>query len=185
MATAIASVAVAIAPFVGVVRSYQLRDASFPTLLDPDRRDDLDWVRPQDSPVRIEPRSVSSPGVDGPIFVVPLEGAAQPGIAIDEPYPDWSGLTVLKLDLGNPGGQTLDLVLNVDDMRGSGNPGDRFDRAVQLPPHSRQTIQVALQDIVRSVPHRRFALDDMDIVRVYSEQSIPGGRLLVARIWLE
>lgn len=185
IATAIASGVIATAPFVGVVRSYRARDAAFPTLLDANRRDDIDWVRTQAVPVHLEPWSRAATSIESPMFVVPLEGSPQPGVAIDEPYPNWTGQKVLKLDLGNPGGQPLDLVLNVDDMLGSGNPGDRFDRKLRLLPHSRQTYEIALQDIVRAIPHRRFALDDMDIVRVYSEQAIPGGRLLVARIWLE
>lgn len=187
IATAIASAstAVAVAPFTGVVLSYRARDAAFPTLLDATRRDDLDWIRPQAVPVRIEPEFRSTPGVDSPHFVVPLEGSAEPGIAIDEPYANWTGQHVLKLELVNPGDRPLDLVLNVDDMRGSGSPGDRFDRKLRLPPHSEQTIQATLYDIARAIPHRRFAFEDMDIVRVYSEQPIPGARLLVARIWLE
>lgn len=182
---AVAAAAIVATPFVGVVQSYRVRDAGFPMLLDANRRGDLAWVRPQASPVYIEPWPRSSPRVDSPVFVVPLEGSQQPGIAIDEPYGNWTGRHVLKLELVNPGDRPLDLVLNVDDMRGSGNPGDRFDRNLHLAPHSRQTIGADLRDIVRAIPHRRFALDDMDIVRVYSARPIPGDRLLVTRIWLE
>ena len=177
--------AVAILPFQGVVASYRARDAAFPTLLDASRGGDIDWVRPQQHAVRIQEVSIPAMGIEEPFFVVPLDGNQEPGIAVDEPYGNWTGLHSLVLEVVNPGSEPLTLVLNVDDMRGSGSPGDRFDLRIQLPPRTRQTIRTDLQDMVRAIPHRRFALEDMDIVRLYSERPIPGGLLFVKRIWLE
>ncbi len=177
---------VAALPFGSTLQAYIERRANFPVLLDAQRDADLGWVRQMPEPVRIGP-------VDGALqrepgeraFIVPFDAGVMPGLAIDEPYGDWSGLRTLAIDLINPGDTMLDLILNVDDMRGSGEPGDRYDERVVLPPRSRKVLRTPLENMVRSIPHRRFALDDMDIVMIYRTGPAAGERVMVRRIWLE
>ncbi len=173
-------------PFFLTTHSYFVRWTQFPVILDASVASNMDWVRPMDEPAQI---------VDiGPAFrreagekaiLVPLEDGPRSGLAIDEPYGDWSAWSTLLVDVINPGDRPIRVLLNVDDMRGSGRLGDRYDRWLDLPPASRRIVRTRLQDIVRSIPHRRFALEDMDIVMLSAPGVMPGRRLLVRRIWLE
>lgn len=186
LGVALSLVAGAVVPFALVAGSYAQRRASFPVLLDAGHHDDLDWIRPMPHPVRIEHFGALQSGAPAePAFVVPLDAGPMPGLALDEPYSDWRGYHALVLDLFNPGDTPLDLILNVDDMRGSGEPGDRYDEAVHLPPRSGKVLRTSFDSISKALPHRRFAFEDMDIVMIYRPEPAAGERLLVRRMWLE
>lgn len=176
----------AVSPFAQTLHAYVERNSAFPVLLDARRNEGLFWVRTMPAPVSIRPVDTRlQKELDELAFVVPLDEGGMPGLAIDEPYGDWRGYSTLALDLINPGDTALDLILNVDDMRGSGAPGDRYDERVLLAPRSRTILRTSLESIVRSIPHRRFALDDMDIVMIYRRGPANGEQLMVRRIWLE
>ena len=183
---ALVLLALAVLPFADVLQAYAERRAHFPVLLDARRDADLFWVRKMPVPVRlgsVDPALRREVGE--PAFEVSFEQGELPGLAVDEPYGDWSGFDTLSIDLINPGDTPLDLILNVDDMRGSGKPGDRYDERVQLAPRSRRVLRTPLAAMVKAIPHRRFALEDMDIVMIYRLGPAAGEQLLVRRIWLE
>ena len=96
--------AFAVLPFAAVLQAYAERRAHFPVLLDARRDADVFWVRKMPAPVRLGPVDPALRREAGePAFVVSFEQGALPGLAIDEPYGDWSGFTTLVIDLINPG----------------------------------------------------------------------------------
>lgn len=183
---AMALVVLAVLPFSRTVQAYAERHTHFPVLLDSQRPADTVWVRAMPEPVRIGLIDAGLRRETGETaFEVPLGRHPMPGLALDEPFGDWTGFSTLAIDLINPGDEALELVLNIDDMRGSGLPGDRYDERISLAPHSRRVLRTPLRDIVAAIPHRRFALDDMDIVMIYRDKRAPDATLLVRKIWLE
>lgn len=165
---------------------YAQRDAQQPVLIDAQAARQQRWVRPVAPPVRrvmLPPEWAQFAGEWA--FDVPLGEGDLPGFALDEPLTDWSGWERFALEVINPGARPLSLVLNIDDMRGSGRPGDRYDERVTLPPGRRVVLRTPFATISRALPHRRFAFEDMDIVYLYSEKALPGARLYVTKAWLE
>ncbi|MEZ5458880.1 MAG: hypothetical protein R3E65_06110 [Steroidobacteraceae bacterium] len=172
--------------FADFVLLYAQRDAQQPVLIDAQSARQQRWVRPVTPPVRrvvLPPEWAQFAGERA--FEVPLGQGDLPGFALDEPLKDWSAWQRVALEVVNPGRQPLSLVLNIDDMRGSGRPGDRYDERVTLPPGRRVVLRTPFATISRALPHRRFAFEDMDIVYLYAEQAMPGAKIYVTKAWLE
>lgn len=172
--------------FADMVLLYAQRDAQAPVLIDAQAARQARWVRPATPPVRRIAVPPQWARFDGEwAFAVPLDQGEQPGFALDEPLQNWDGWSGIAIEVINPGDAPLRLILNIDDMRGSGRPGDRYDEWVTVPAGRRVVLRTSFATISRALPHRRFAFEDMDIVYLYAVRPVPGAGLFVTRAWLE
>jgi hypothetical protein len=84
-----------------------------------------------------------------------------PGVAFHEPVPDWRRYKTLSIDVENPDGEPLDLVVRVHDIRHKRIFNDRFNRKFELAAHERRNLRISLEDI-RLAPRGRH----MDMAHV-------------------
>jgi VanZ family protein len=137
------------------VTAYGERDLAFPTLFAADGSLwERTFVDTQDSVLTPHARPV---GVvipfDGPLARLDLKPGAYPGVAFDEPYPDWSGARSLVLTFVSDLDAPLPLVIRINDAEHDNRYADRFNRQVVIRPGvNRVTIPL---DDVRRAPDRR------------------------------
>jgi hypothetical protein len=186
LAAALIGVGLSASVFADMVLLYAQRNAQAPVLIDAQAARQARWVRPVAPPVRriaLPPQWARFHGEWA--FAVPLDQGEQSGFALDEPLQNWDRWRGIAIEVINPGDAPLRLILNIDDMRGSGRPGDRYDEWVTVPAGRRVVLRTSFATIAQALPHRRFAFEDMDIVYLYPERAVPGAALFVTKAWLE
>jgi len=145
LVVAISCVAIFVAPIVRMTRAYVHRNGQFPVLADFHSRIELYWTL--------------SVGVHREIVDDALEvefgGEEFPGVAFHEPVPDWRRFKTLVIDVENPAGEPLRLVVRVHDRRHINTFNDRFNRRFTLSAAERRTLRIPLEDI-RNAPKGRF-----------------------------
>jgi hypothetical protein len=102
-----------------------------------------------------------------------------------EPSPDWSGHSVLAVDLTNPGDEELALTLRILDAAHDWTYGDRLNLPLLLPPRTRITLRVSLGAVAAAPATRRLDLTRVGNVMLFGRKPESPGELYVSRIWLE
>lgn len=129
------------------------------------------WARPE------EPESLS----------IRIAAGAWPGIHHVEPQPDWSGHSLLKIDLTNPDDLPLTLTLRVHDCAHDNRAADRFNFSFELQPRNRTVMTVPLHEIAEAPDGRTLDLSCIaGLILFTSGDPVAVGReYYVTRIWLE
>jgi len=141
---------------------YAARDRAFPTLF---ALDGSWWerrlVEPSGStltPASMVPRGLAATGEL--LARLDLEPGTYPGIAFDEPYPDWRGYRRLVFAVVSDLDRPLSLVVRVHDAAHDQRTADRFNRSLVIHPGiNRVAIPI---DEIRMAPDRR----EMDLRRI-------------------
>jgi hypothetical protein len=118
-------------------------------------------VEPGDSvltPRTKPPRTEGSFGK--PVARLDLKPGTYPGVAFDEPYPDWSGYRSLVFAVVSDLGAPLVLTIRVHDAAHDQRTEDRFNRSLSIRPGVNRFV-IPLDDI-RHAPDRR----EMDMRRI-------------------
>ena len=129
------------------------------------------WARPGDDlSLRID-------------FTAPL----WPGMSHDEPEPDWQGFSALVLDVTNPDEAPLQLTVRVHDAAHDQRHADRFNRAFEVMPASREFLRIPIEDIVAGPVGRPLDLARIAGLVVFesSRSAAIGRHFYLTRIWLE
>lgn len=95
-----------------------------------------------------------------------LNEARYPGVAITEPYPDWSGYARLVFDVDNDGAQALVLGVDVHDRSYEGRDDQRFNQNVVVGPGLHR-IEIPLSSLRRHLSDRPLDLTAIRGIRVY------------------
>jgi len=172
--------------FVRVGLAYVHRNQEFPALFDAkDARDDR-FLTPSSSELRYTrlPPELSRMANE-PTLLVKLTAGAWPGVAFEEPYPDWSQYQRFMLDVANPGDAPIEVVLRVLDRKHNWRHDDRFNRNLQIDSRTRTTFSIPLTDIEHSPVKRLLDLRAIADVRIFAGESDAGREIFVTRIWLE
>lgn len=98
---------------------------------------------------------------------VPLTTRPYAGVTLDEPYPDWRGMSVLSVDLTNPSHTDLTLHLRVTDRAHDGTYGDRFEGVFTVPAQTRRTVDVPLQHVAHAPADRPLDLGHVTGLSIY------------------
>lgn len=124
---------------------------------------------------------------DPPSLRVRIAGGSWPGIDHVEPQPDWSGYSLLRLDLTNPNDLPLILTLRVHDRSHDNRAADRFNRSFELAPRSRTVLVVPLREIAEAPDGRMLDLSSVAglILFTSGEPADVGREYYVTRVWLE
>jgi hypothetical protein len=173
-------------PFARVGLAYVHRNQEFPVLFDAkDARSDR-FLLPTSSTIRYTtlPAELSRAPRE-PALLVKLAPGAYPGIAFEEPYPDWSKHERFMLDIANPNDVRMDVLLRVLDRRHNWRHDDRFNRTLQIAPRTRATVGIPLKDIEHSPATRLLDLKEIADVRIFTGEHDAGREFFVTRMWLE
>jgi VanZ family protein len=137
------------------VAMYGQRGLAFPTLF---RLDGARWersfidTRGSVLTPNARPADAAAP-FDLPLARLDLKPGTYPGLAFDEPYPDWSGARSLVLTFVSDLDASLPLVIRINDAAHDNRYADRFNRQVVIRPGVNRVV-IPLDD-VRRAPNRR------------------------------
>jgi hypothetical protein len=166
--------------------AYERRADAFPVLADFTQRMDGFFVMPQRAridPVRMPAEWMASPGER--TLQVRFGSPLFPGLDFYEPAPDWRGYATLALDVTNPTDLPLTLTLRVHDVHHTHNFTDRFNRAFDLAPRTRQVLRIPIAEVA-SAPHTR-SMDMQHIagVMLFRTGDSVAPQMDVSKLWLE
>lgn len=185
-AIAIAALALHSVQFVRVGIAYAHRDQDFPVLFDAaNRRAELFVVGTRSIiSYTTLPAALAMRASEPSLSVLMVPGLF-PGIAVEEPYPDWSRYALLKLDLTNPDMRPLELQLRVHDLAHNWESDDRFLQKVRLPANARTIVSIPIADIERAPRNRRLDTRSIADLRLFTDRRDAGRTFYVTRVWLE
>lgn len=172
--------------FVRIGLAYVHRNQEFPALFDArDARPDR-FLTPTSSTLQYTTLPAELSRIeDEPTLLVKLAAGPWPGIAFEEPYPDWSQHERFMLDIANPSDASLDVVLRVLDREHNWRFDDRFNRNLRIDPRTRTTFSIPLADIEHSPATRLLDLKAIADVRIFTGENNAGRDVFVTRVWLE
>jgi hypothetical protein len=152
---------VALAPLAATAWDYVQRNAAFPHLCGFDAAWERRFVVTQDAELTITAPPGGwvrdGSGKAGRLTFLP---APYPGLAIDEPHPDWTGYDSLVVDLYSELPQPKNIALRIHDARHDQSYYDRFTRRLVVPPGPSR-FAVSLDEVARAPRGRR-----MDLARI-------------------
>ena len=97
------------------------------------------------------------------------QGDPYPGMAIDEPLPDWRGYQTLEVVVSNPQAWPLGLVVRVHDRRHNGEFADRYNGDFTVAAQSVSVLAIPLTTIRDAPVRRKMDLAEIQGVIVFSE----------------
>lgn len=136
---------------------YGERDMALPTLfaLDGSWRE-RPFVETRQSVLtpRARPADAAA-GIDEPLARLDLRPGTYPGLALEEPYPDWRRARSLELTFYSDLDRPLPLVIRVNDARHDNRYADRFNRQILIRPGWSRVV-IPLEDVRRAPDRRRM-----------------------------
>jgi len=90
-----------------------------------------------------------------------------PGVSLNSPVPDWSPYDELAMDVTLPGGESLDLIVKIEDDIHNGETDDRFHRRVRFGP-GRQEVRIALSDVAAAPLGRTMDLRRIRRLQIFA-----------------
>lgn len=135
-------------------------------------------IKPLPDPWHRESRETSLEVVLGPV--------TWPGLALEEPYPDWRGYQTLLVDLTNPQDQPLEFTLRIHDRHHNNQLDDRFNGVLTVAPHSRQVVRIPLSDVQRAPTGRSMDMERIaGLILFRTSPGQEGQTVYVTRMVLE
>jgi len=179
------TLALALAPLVGVGWHYAKRAAAFPMLAD----FTASWQRPFLSLGRSELENVPAPdgweAMEGQrVARVTFLDAPWPGVTVREPRPDWSGYEALRFQVWSELEQPVEIVLRVDDSHRDRDHADRFNGSFIVMP-GLNDFAVPLETIAAGPRARRLDLADVSQFILFSRRPGEPFVLYFGPVWLE
>jgi hypothetical protein len=115
---------------------------------------------------------------------VRLVQGAYPGVALDEPAPDWRGYTKLRVVVTNPGDSPLAFTVRVHDRQHDNRYEDRYNGAFTLPPGRTTALVIPLEAIGSAPRGRRLDLAHVAGVILFSNEHAVGREFVLERVAL-
>lgn len=107
-----------------------------------------------------------------------------PGVALDEPAPDWRGYTALRAVVTNPGDAPLLLTVRVHDRQHQNRYDDRYNGKFTLLPRTTTTLEIPLEQIAAAPRGRRLDLGHVAGVILFSNERAVGREFVLERVAL-
>jgi hypothetical protein len=173
-------------PLASIARVYDGRKRAMPDLV---RLDGSNWerrlVRVRNA--RLTPSVVVTDGetrrVQAPATLA-LRPGRYPGIALNEPYPDWTPYRQLVFDVESPDGAPRGWTVRVHDASHNGDYRDRFNREFVLT-GGRQTITIPLEDVRRAPVNREMDMRHIRGVAMFAWELDHAAQVEVGPLRLE
>jgi hypothetical protein len=175
-----------VVPLASIARVYDGRRKALPHLV---RLDGSHWerrlVRVRNA--RLTPSVVVTDGdarrVQAPATLA-LRPGRYPGIALNEPYPDWTPYRQLVFDVRSAEGAPLAWTVRVHDASHNGDYRDRFNREFVLT-GGRQTITIPLEDVRRAPAKREMDMRHIRGVAMFAWELDHAAQVEVGPLRLE
>jgi VanZ family protein len=153
--------ATAYIPTFALLSDYARRNASFPTLFDFQLPWEQTFLRRSNCDVVLKPFPTESGNPSGRLAAyLTFHPATYPGIAVQEPYPDWSGYALLSFRVFSELQVPVAIALRIDDVHHNNEYYDRFNRGLIIMP-GENNISIPIAEI-RTAPKQR----EMDIKHI-------------------
>ena len=185
LVAAVLTLALALAPLVGVAWHYAQRAAAVPVLADLS----ASWQQPFLSFGRSELESVRAP--DGwsemagrEVSRLTFLDAPWPGVTVREPWPDWSAYGALRFQVWSELEQPVEIVLRVDDTHRERDHADRFNGSFIVVP-GLNDFSIPLDTIADGPRQRRLDLADISQFILFSRRPGEPFALYFGPVWLE
>lgn len=186
MVAALASMVLALAltPLTLWTTAYILRNKDFPEIVAFESQIERKFVRAQNASFGIVDAPPAWDGEHGRVGRLIIRKGLYPGIAIREPYPDWSGYRNLRLDIYLACPESLRCTLRIHDARHNNNYHDRFNGAINLTPGVNE-INVNLADVRKAPDKRLMNMKEIKSLMLFAHEYLPACTLYIANIRLE
>ena len=151
----------ALVPLVLWSGAYAYRSSIFPNLTNLENCWSNKFLRPQDAEMDIVPHPDCTTDNDCDMMArLKIRPAEYSGLALVEPYPDWSEYRSLAFQMYSPLQDTIDLQIRINDAVHDNDYRDRFNRTLTVVPGI-NLVEIALDD-VRWAPQGR----EMDMTSI-------------------
>lgn len=172
-------------PLVALGWHYGMRAAAFPVVVDFDSR----WQQPFISSPRADLGRKEAPTAwrhrtGDMVSVIRFRHARWPGVTIREPYPDWSGKSLLRLQIYSPSEESVKLTLRIDDVEHNQEHKDRFNRTFSIEP-GLNDLAVTLDDVRRAPADREMDMRRVAQLILFTNRPSEPFELLISDVWLE
>jgi len=148
--------------------AYLYRDHNFPTICDFESVWGYKFLKTQDA----ELEKISTPyiaeGVAGNnvgrlTFLI----AKYPGLAIEEPYPDWSGYKLLNFTVFSELDSTVKISIRIEDSLHDDDYNDRFNRTFSIDPGLNK-VSIPLDEIREAPLSRDMDMTDIRAIHLFA-----------------
>lgn len=159
---------IAAAPLLWTVAAYAQRQLQAPVLWQ--QRSPLDGYFLEVTGARATPTAAANCLANrrGQALRVDLQSGQYPGIALEEPLPDWRGHEQLIVELVNLSAATMRMVLRVHDAHHTFEYRDRFNQSFDAPPGRLILHSVTLHDIEQAPSRRLLELSRVASLMIFS-----------------
>jgi len=182
------STALIVAPLAISGAAYLQRQRSLPTLVDFNSPLSRYFLRAY-SAVVVERRPVPDDLRNGTDRIVGLHartiGNQGWGLALWEPYPDWSSFDWLALDLTNPTDDLLVLQVHIRDRRQKHDRQSGYLAQIEVAQHSRETRRIELRELTAAEGRARVDIAIVDSIVFTPNPANRAPEFYLLRIWLE
>jgi VanZ family protein len=178
----------ALYPIAEASLAYARRASAFPVLAQFSIPLDLYFFSSASAVLTVQPLPAQwAQGADQQSLRVAFKAGRWPGVTHEEPTPDWRGFSGLAIDLTNPSAAPLAIMVRVHDRWHDQRYQDRFNRAFELAPRSRQIIHIPLADIQHGPVARELDLAHIAGVTVFThgDAMAVGRSFYLTRLGLE
>lgn len=172
-------------PLIALGWHYGMRAAAFPIIVDFDSRWQQPFIKaPRANLGRTEAPAAWRHRTGDMVSVIRFRHARWPGVTIREPYPDWSGKSLLRLQIYSPSDESVMLTLRIDDVAHNQEHKDRFNRTFSIEP-GLNDLAVTLDDVRGAPAEREMDLRRMAQLILFTNRPREPFELLISDIWLE
>lgn len=164
---------------------YGMRAAAFPVVVDFDSRWQQPFIiSPRASLGRIEAPEAWRHRTGDMVSAIRFLHTPWPGVTIREPYPDWSGMSLLRLQVFSQRPEPVRLTLRIDDETHNQEHRDRYNRTFNIEPGLNE-LTVSLEDVRKAPADREMDLSRVVQLIIFTNRPREPFELLISDLWLE
>ena len=161
-------VGIALVPTMGWAYAYWDRAQRFPSILQFSSSWELKFVKASNSAIQVvEPPQGWRKSAEDQVGKVEFYPQKYPGIRIEEPYPDWRGLTSFQLDVFSELQNPQSVVIRIDDAHHNNDYTDRFNQAFTIVPGLNH-IEIPLERIRQAPLVREMDLSALKSIIIFA-----------------
>jgi hypothetical protein len=164
--------------------AYIMRNRNFPEIIAFESPIERKFARVQNASFDIVDSPAAWKEKRGKVGMLVLKKSPYPGIAVKEPYPDWSGYRNLKLEVYLAYAKPLNCTLRIHDIRHNDDYHDRYNGQVNLYPGPNE-ITISLSDVRKAPDNRLMNMKAIRSLMLFAHEAVPACTLYMANIRLE
>jgi VanZ family protein len=179
----LASLLIALWPFISVSAAYIERNLQQPVLVSFDAHLGGTFRRAQHTTLQLS----HDPVTGKRLGIITLEEGAWPGLLFNDIWPDWREYSALVIELSLEGSAPLEINVRVHDRAhklGEQPYKDRFNLSYELQP-GRHTLRIPLEQIRNAPKGRQMDLSDIEGIVIFCSANNAGRQFQLVEIRLE